>query len=174
MLIIIAVVIAGIIIVPKLFGNKGKQNVADSLTESTSFWIRNNEDLYAMFDINGKQLTGFDFTSVSSEFVNGTAEKIYNVTGTENLYYGTTTIFEVNGKKLLTGKIIWSMTSTTAEGEFVAVEKDNKYTVHNLLNGKDIVTLNSKPNMSVDYFTTSENSKTQYCSYTTGKLFYEE
>lgn len=110
---------------------------------------------------------------------NGTAEKIYNVTGTENLYYGTnedgtTTIFEVNGKKLLTGKIIWSMTSTTAEGEFVAVEKDNKYTVHNLLNGKDIVTLNSKPNMSVDYFTTSENSKTQYYSYTTGKLFYEE
>lgn len=27
-----------------------------------------------MFDINGKQLTGFDFTSVSSEFVNGTAK----------------------------------------------------------------------------------------------------
>ena len=61
-------------LVPKLFGNKGKQNVSDSLTESTSFWIRNNENLYAMFDINGKQLTGFDFTSVSSEFVNGTAK----------------------------------------------------------------------------------------------------
>ncbi len=117
---------------------------------------------------------------VSDYYANDrSAEKIYNIHGTTNLYHGTnedgtTTIFEVNGKKLLTGKIIWSMTSTTADGEFVTVEKDNKYTVHNLLNGKDIVTLDSEPYMTSDYFTTSENSKTQYYSYTTGKLFYEK
>ncbi len=110
---------------------------------------------------------------------NSTAEKIYNVNGTDNLYYGTNedgtkTIFEINGKKLLTGEITFSQVNSTAEGNFVIVEKDNQYTVHNLLNDKDIVILNTKPNMTVNYFTTSENHKKQYYSYTTGKLFYEE
>ena len=72
--VIVIVVIAGIIFFPKLFGNKDKQNITETLTKSTSFWIKNNEGLYAIFDINGKQLTGFDFTSVSSQFVNGTAK----------------------------------------------------------------------------------------------------
>lgn len=110
---------------------------------------------------------------------NSSAEKIYNVAGTDNLYRGTnedgtTTVFEVGGKKLLTGKFIWPMTDITADGNFVIVEKDNKYTVYDLIKAKDIVTLGSEPTMFSNYFTTSENSKTQYYSYTTGKLFYEE
>ena len=107
---------------------------------------------------------------------NGTAEKIYNVGGTEDLYYGTnedgtTTIFEINGKKLVTGdKINTQMSHGVA---YAIIENDGKYTVRDLKKEKDIVTVDSKPNTYPDYFTTSKDSKTQYYSYSTGKLFYE-
>lgn len=75
MLIIIAVVvvivIAGLIFVPKLFGNKEKTNMSHSLTNSSSFWLTNDEYLYALFDVNGKQVTEFIYKSVG-DFVNGT------------------------------------------------------------------------------------------------------
>lgn len=69
---VIIIIIVGIVFVPKLFDNKEKNNVSESLTDSTSFWIRNDENLYALFDINGKQLTKFNYKSVGSKFVNGT------------------------------------------------------------------------------------------------------
>lgn len=107
------------------------------------------------------------------------AEKIYYIKGTENLYCGsnedgTRTIFEVDGEKILTGKFNRYFTNTTSGGVFVILEQDNKYIVYNVMTGKPIVNLDSEPYMSEDYFTTSENSKTQYYSYITGKLFYEE
>lgn len=74
LLIIIAVasivIIVGVIFVTKLFDNKEKNNMSESLTDSTSFWIRNNEDLYALFDVNGKQVTKFNYKYVG-DFVNG-------------------------------------------------------------------------------------------------------
>ena len=55
-----------------IFGNKEKNNMSESLTDSTSFWISNDEDLYALFDVNGKQVTKFNYKYVGDEFVNGT------------------------------------------------------------------------------------------------------
>ena len=68
----IIVIVAGIVFVPKLFGNKEKTNMSDSLTDSSSFWLTNDEDLYALFDVNGKQVTKFNYKYVG-DFVNGTA-----------------------------------------------------------------------------------------------------
>lgn len=67
----IIVIVAGIVFVPKLFGNKEKTNMSDSLTDSSSFWLINDEDLYALFDVNGKQVTKFNYKYVG-DFVNGT------------------------------------------------------------------------------------------------------
>ncbi len=107
---------------------------------------------------------------------NSSAEKIYNVNGTEDLYYGTnedgtTTIFKINGKKLVTGQNIQTQLSNNVI--YAIIENDGKYTIRDLKKEKDIVTVDSKPNTYPNYFTTSVNSKTQYYSYTTGKLFYE-
>lgn len=80
LLIIIAVavivIVTGIIFVSKLLDNEEK---LESITESTSFWIRNEEDLYALFDVNGKQVTKFNYKYVG-DFVNGTTY-VKNVDG---------------------------------------------------------------------------------------------
>lgn len=108
---------------------------------------------------------------------NSTAEKIYNLKGTDDLYYGTnedgtTTIFEINGKKLATGKKNDTIVSNGVA--YAIMEKDGKYTIRDLRKEKDIVTVDSKPSVYGRYFTTSSNSKKQYYSFVNGKMFYEK
>ena len=108
---------------------------------------------------------------------NSTAEKIYNLKGTDDLYYGTnedgtTTIFEINGKKLATGKKTDTVVSNGVA--YAIMEKDGKYTIRDLRKEKDIVTVDSKPSVYGRYFTTSSNSKKQYYSFVNGKMFYEK
>ena len=68
----IIVIVAGIVFISKLFGNKEKTNMSNSFADSSSFWLTNDEDLYALFDINGKQVTKFNYKYVG-DFVNGAA-----------------------------------------------------------------------------------------------------
>lgn len=107
---------------------------------------------------------------------NNTAEKIYAINGTDNLYSGTNedgtkSIFEINGDKLVTGKKINTEVSNGIV--YAIIENDDGYTIRDLKKKKDIITVDTKPNTYPKYFTISKDSKTQYYSYTTGKMFYE-
>lgn len=103
-------------------------------------------------------------------------EKIYAVDGTDNLYQGindkTESIFEVNGDKIITGNKIHTQVSNGVV--YAIVENDQDYTIYDLKKKKNIVTVDVEPHTLSKYFTISKNSKTQYYSYTTGKMFYEE
>lgn len=52
---------------------KPKISSTDKLYETTSFWLPNNDEKVAIFNINGEQLTDFTYTDASPEFVNNTA-----------------------------------------------------------------------------------------------------
>ena len=108
---------------------------------------------------------------------NSSAEKIYAIDGADNLYCGTNedgteSIFEINGDKLVTGKNI--NTEVSNGTVYAIIENDSGYTILDLKKKKDIITVDTKPTTYPKYFTISKNSKTQYYSYTTGKMFYEE
>lgn len=151
--------------------------------------INNKSYKYAeYFDENGYAVVSEDMKKyylinlsgekVSDYYIrNRTGDKIYNIDGTKDLYYGTNedgteTIFSVNGEKKITGKIIYA--SISNEIKIKIVEKDNKYMIYDLNQEEIIATVDSKPELYRNYFTTTKNKKIQYYSYTTGKLFYEE
>lgn len=142
-----------------------------------------DENGYASVSEDGKNfyLINLKGEKVSDYYSdNRTAEKIYNINETDDLYYGTnengtTTIFDINGQKLVSVEKINIHTNIHVfnNDAYIIIENNGKYTVRDLKKEKDIVTSVSKPKTYTNYFTTLENSKTQYYSYTTGKLFYE-
>ena len=98
----------------------------------------------------------------------------------EPYYYGTTSdgkaeIFKVGDKAIVSGdKVMYNFTRLVKNKSYVLVKKGENYTVYNLNDNKEIVTIDSEPYSREQYFTTSKDSKTQYYSYTTGKMFYEK
>lgn len=74
LLIIIAVAILIIVVailgIPKIFHSRS--NNIDSITETSSFFISNDSGKYALFSVDGKQLTDFEFKYAKTEFINGT------------------------------------------------------------------------------------------------------
>lgn len=71
--IIIGIIILLILIISisKNFGGKKVKNIND-IKDSSSFFIRSDDGKYALFNEDGKQLTGFDFTKANNTFVNKT------------------------------------------------------------------------------------------------------
>jgi len=71
--IIVVVGMVGFFVVKKSsFSQDSKKTLSENITSSNTFFLKNDEGLYALFDIDGKNITGFDFKNVGS-FVNGTA-----------------------------------------------------------------------------------------------------
>lgn len=102
---------------------------------------------------------------------------ISSVEGSDDLYIydnreGQKELFRVNDKKLLAGE---SITTHNVNNTIYAIVKNNdKYTIYNTDKNKEVITLNEKPSTYKNYFTIKKNSKTQYYSFITGKMFYEE
>ncbi len=72
-LIVIAILIIILGVIAFLYFKKDKnKNLEMDITYSTAFFIKNENDKYALFNDEGKQLTEFIFTS-TSDFVNGTS-----------------------------------------------------------------------------------------------------
>ena len=66
----ILIIIAAIVGISKIF-NSGSSNL-DSITDTNSFFIANNNGEYALFSVDGKQLTDFKLKYTKTEFINGT------------------------------------------------------------------------------------------------------
>lgn len=66
----IIVVVAGILIVTK-FINK-KSTTPEEILSSTSFFLEDNNGMYALFNVDGKKLSEFEF-EYASDFINGIA-----------------------------------------------------------------------------------------------------
>ena len=173
-------VIVGIIVVICLFAClvnfvKEKGSSKKDLEYQTSFFIKNKDDLYALFNNKGKKLTDFIYSSTES-FYNGVAR-----VKTKNGKYGVInekgkyiikinkydsisqhgSLFKVNeederfsllnnkGKKIISKKA-FELQSFTNVDSFVVVLKDAKYTVMNY-NGKKIYSfkVNTKDDESI-------------------------
>lgn len=153
---------------------------------------RINDKSYKMatpFDENGYASVNEVGRGTNYYLINLKGEKVSNyytgyisyIDGTDNLYYGTNedytkTIFDTNGNEILTGNIFYSENNVITNNIYVAINNDNKYTIHDLTNRKDITVVDLKPDFRSHYFLTYNyrNGKTNYYSYTTGKLFYEK
>ncbi len=127
--------------------------------------VSDDEENFYVINLKGEK--------VSDYYVNNrSAYKIYNIEGTNNIYYGdnadgTRTIFEINGKKLYTTK--WFETKTVNGTKYIFIEKDGKYTLYDFKSGKEIVTINEQPYLREQHFEVGS----KYYSYTTGKMFFE-
>lgn len=113
--------------------------------------------------------------------INTKGEKVtndYNSIGINNGEYyiaakndSTKVIINTKGEELISGDSIEF--STYSDKKFALIEKDKKYIVYNLDNKKEIITLESEPNLKEHYIVTSQDGNKQYYSYNNGKMFYE-
>ena len=136
LILLIIVAAAGVFLYPKIKSMLYKPEIsdADKLYETTSFWLRNTEGKWAIFDINGKQLTDFIYTEVREEFVNNTAM----VKNDKNQYAIITSL----GKELIKfGK--YEKIKDVSAG-YIAQTADNKNFLYNRA-GQLIKELGSNP-----------------------------
>ena len=132
--------------------------------------VTEDRENYYLINIQGERISG-DYADDNSY------NKIYPVDGMPELYRATRkdgleAIFKINGDDLITGDEI--RTEVASNGKtYAIVKRDTTYSIYDLSNMQELVTVDGKPYMRKEYFTTSLNNKTQYYSYTTGKMFYE-
>ena len=132
--------------------------------------VTEDRENYYLINIQGERISG-DYADDNSY------NKIYPVDGMPELYRATRkdgleAIFKINGDDLITGDEI--RTEVASNGKtYAIVKRDTTYSIYDLSNMQEMVTVDGKPYMRKEYFTTSLNDKTQYYSYTTGKMFYE-
>jgi len=149
---ILLVILVGIvgIITYKKFSNNISSNNGNIIANSTSFFIKNKDNKYAMFNVDGKKLTDFDF-SLYPTINNGIA-----VVKNDNDQYG---VIAENGKMIIEfGKYKY----INQEGGLLEVTDQNskKYLLNN--NGKEIMSLENKDVKSfllVDTFVIVESEK---------------
>jgi len=130
--IVILIILCTVVIVSLLFNNQSSKNNNNKIGESTSFFIKNKDNKYAMFNIDGKKLTDFNFSNYSS-IDNG-----ISVVKNSNDQYG---VISENGKMIIEfGKYKY----ISHEGGLLEVT-DQEYK-KNLLNnkGKEIMPLENK------------------------------
>lgn len=105
-------------------------------------------------------------------------KKIKSIDDSKDLFIGTDenyirTLFDIKGKEYVSGELI--DTKYAYQQFFAIIENNEKYIIYDVKKDNKVIELDSKPNVNNDYyFTTKNSSKTQYHSYTTGKIFYEE
>lgn len=132
--------------------------------------VTEDRENYYLINIKGERISG-DYANDNSY------NKIYPIEGMPELYSamrkdGQEAIFKINGEDLITGDEIRTEVASN-EKTYAIVKRDEKYSIYDLSNMKEMVTVDEKPYTRSEYFTTSLNDKTQYYSYTTGKMFYE-
>lgn len=132
--------------------------------------VTEDRENYYLINIKGERISG-DYANDNSY------NKIYPIEGMPELYSamrkdGQEAIFKINGEDLITGDEI--RTEVASNGKtYAIVKRDEAYSIYDLSNMKEMATVDEKPYTRSEYFTTSLNDKTQYYSYTTGKMFYE-
>lgn len=98
-------------------------------------------------------------------------EPIYSVKNED----GSTQIFKINSDLSITGDETFNHARKIKDKTYVFVKKDDSYTLYNLSDEKEVITINSAPSTYDEgYFTTANDGKTQYHSYITGKMFFEK
>lgn len=132
--------------------------------------VTEDRENYYLINIKGERISG-DYANDNSY------NKIYPIEGMPELYSamrkdGQEAIFKINGEDLITGDEIRTEVASN-EKTYAIVKRDEKYSIYDLSNMKEMATVDEKPYTRSEYFTTSLNDKTQYYSYTTGKMFYE-
>lgn len=183
--IIIAAIIAALIIFTVISTAISNGSSKKDPTLSTSFFIRNKDYKYALFNENGKQLSKFIYSS-ADDFFNGVAivqneegeEGVINEKGKTVVSFGkyeylssygslfkatekdfTYSILNKKGKKIISRKAV-DVHSFIGIPSFIIVEyEDNKYEIYNY-NGKKIKTL--KASKDEDAEDPSTNSLGQY------------
>ena len=136
---------------------------------------------YAVVSEDGKEYYLIDTNgdTVSAKYAGDSSSKISKVSGTKDVYIGsnadgTETVFKVKGDAIATAEdIITNFSDAKRANTCVAAKKGETYTVYNVTTSKELVTLDSKPDLNDMYFTTTKNDKTQYYSCVNGKMFYE-
>lgn len=81
-------------------------------------------------------------------------------------------IFDKNGKEYITANSIHNVANDLSEDVFVILEYDDYYTVYNVTKQKEILKSKEEPDCNDGYIMISQDDKTEFYSYTTGKLFY--
>ena len=162
----------------KIYINYDGTRINDKSYKSASSFDKNgyasvSEDgiNYYMINLKGEK--------VSDVYSNKRGYSImYLVEGSNELYIVINsdepeTLFRINDKKILTGEKI---TTEEVNGVIYALvkESDDKYTIYNVDKNKKLITVDAMPSLYKNYFIVKNNSKEQYYSYTTGKMFYEE
>ena len=130
-LLVILVGVVGITTYIK-FSNNSNSNHANLISDSTSFFIKNKDSKYAMFNIDGKRLTDFNFSNYTV-IVNG-----ISVVKNSNDQYG---VISENGKMIIEfGKYKY----ISEEGGLLEVtdQESKKYLLNN--KGKEIMSLENK------------------------------
>lgn len=115
LIVILIIILSGIFII-KIMDNSQNNNIITEIATSKAFWIRNKSLKSAIFDIDGNQITDFNYTGVS-DFINETS-----IAKNEKNEYG---IISSNGKAIVEfGK--YKYISDEKAG-YIAHDKDNKH-----------------------------------------------
>ena len=144
----------------KLFDNYFK--TATPFDSNGIAFVSTEKDKVYMMDIKGNKLSGEYTRFTKNDFYIGTKED------------KTKDLIDKNGNVLASGKSIDIDLNLSVYSDYAIIENDGKYDVFDTKKKKTVVTLSSKPTKYNQYFTTRENSKTQYYSYINGNIFYEE
>lgn len=122
------------------------------------------DDVYYLIDKEGKKVT--DDYEIIRKYVNGliTLEKADGSVEIVNEKLNKITETDNNSFNLY----------ETSKEIYLIVENNNIYSIYNYTSNKKIVDVSYKPDFEENYFVTSENGKTNYYSYKTGKIFYQK
>ncbi len=141
-----------------------------------SFYNANEFDLNGLAKV-GDQASIFYLIDKTGNKVSGDYSNIYTHDGyytmkNKELLWG---ILDKNGKEILPPKYLSIGIKDNNGKTYGLIETtDSKYIVYDLENNKELLNLDSKPNLdNSHYIKVSSNGKTQYYTYD-GKLFYEE
>lgn len=125
--------------------------------------VSDDGETYYLINLKGKKL------SKDYAFIKDFKDGFYIATKQDE----TRVILNSKGEELLTGKKFEYYDYRS----YFNVIDDNKYIIYNISKFKKVAVVNVDSNSKLDlnnnYFTISKDSKTQYYSYKTGKMFYE-
>ena len=130
--------------------------------------VRENDTESYLIDTNGK--------AVSQKIK--AKDYVLGIPDVKNTYFAindddTITVFKPNSDYSITGNISGAHSYATDEHYCIIVEKDEKYTVYDIIAEKELLTVDHKPSFDNNSITVKNDDKIQYYSYINGNLIYE-
>lgn len=144
--------------------NNEAYKYANSFLKNGTAIVTQDGSNYYLINTKGEKISNM-YKRIYAYIYNGF--ELYIGTNSDN----TKTLFDSTGKEMF--KAENTRVDFTSDSAYATKINNNTYTVYDIRNNKDIVTVNSLPKYSDDYFITKENSKTQFYSYITGKMFHD-